>query len=271
MLDVVYGQASEAGRVRPHNEDAATAFVPRSRHETRSRGWMFAVADGAGGRNLGEVASAKAIAVMLEGFSQSAEGVSLASLLPRLIQQANAAVHDVGLSPGRRGRHMATTVVLCALRHDKAVVAHVGNSRCYHIRDGRANQLTSDHTWLTEQREQGIMTAAEAEQSEKRHDLTRSLGPKGSVSVDTGSVSLKPGDVLVLCTDGLYGAMYIEDIARIVSQNKDAETVARELVDYAVEADGSDNATAQVVQVLATDPMEIYRGRLHELHLPESH
>jgi serine/threonine protein phosphatase PrpC len=268
MLDVVYGQASDPGRVRPHNEDAATAFVPRSRHETRSRGWMFAVADGAGGRNFGEVASAKAIEVMLEGFSRAAEGVSLASLLPRLIQQANAAVHDKGLSPERRGRHMATTVVLCALRHDKAVVAHVGNSRCYHIRDGRANQLTRDHTWVTEQREQGVMTAAEAEQSQRRHDLTRSLGPKQSVSVDTGSVSLRPGDVLVLCTDGLYGAMYSEDIARIASQKKDAETIARELVHYAVEADGSDNATAQVIQVLTTEPMEMYRGRLHASQSP---
>ena len=252
MLDVLHGQASDAGRVRAHNEDAATAFIPRSRQEARSRGWMFAVADGAGGRTLGEVASATAVKVMFEGFAQSAEGTSLASLLPSLIQQANTAVHDEGLSPERRGRHMATTVVSCALRQDKAIVAHVGDSRCYHVRNGKADQLTSDHTWVTEQHKQGLITAAEAEQSERRHDLTRSIGSKNFVTVDTFSVSLEPGDVIVLCTDGLYGAMYNEDIARIVSYNKDPERIARELVAYAVEVDGSDNATAQVIQVRST-------------------
>ena len=74
MLDVVFGQASDAGRVRPHNEDAAGAFIPRSRQESRSRGWMFAVADGVGGMDLGEVASAKAVEIMVEGFAHSPEG-----------------------------------------------------------------------------------------------------------------------------------------------------------------------------------------------------
>ena len=229
---------------------------------------MFAVADGVGGRDLGEVASAKAVKIMAEGFAQAAEGVSLASLLTRLIQHANAAVHDEGLQSDRRGRHMATTIVACALRHDQAVIAHVGDSRCYQIRGGNANLLTRDHTWVTEQRKLGLITELEAEQSESRHVLTRSLGPELFVTVDTGSVSLKPGDVLVLCTDGLYGAMYAEDIARITSQNKDAETLAKELVSYAVEVDGSDNATAQVIQIRSTEPMGMYRGRLYALPIP---
>lgn len=268
MLDVVFGQASDAGRVRPHNEDASGVFVPRSRQESRSRGWMFAVADGVGGRDLGEVASAKAVKIMADGFSQAVEGASLASLLTRLIQHANAAVHDEGLQSDRRGRHMATTIVACALRHDQAVIAHVGDSRCYQVRGGSANLLTRDHTWVTEQRKLGLITELEAEQSERRHILTRSLGPELFVTVDTGSVSLKPGDVLVLCTDGLYGAMYAEDIARIASQTKDADAIAQELVNYAVEVDGSDNATAQVIQVRSTEPMGMYRGRLYALPIP---
>jgi protein phosphatase len=177
MLDVVYGQASDVGRVRPHNEDAAGAATPRSRQESRSRGWMFAVADGVGGLDLGEVASARAIEVIAEGFARCTEGVSLASLLPSLIQQANSAVHDEGLHSERRGRHMATTIVACALRHDQAVISHVGDSRCYQVRDGKALQLTRDHTWVAEQRKLGLITAAEAERSESRHVLTRSLGP----------------------------------------------------------------------------------------------
>src|ERR1035437_127648 len=268
MLDVMFGQASDAGRVRPHNEDAAAAFIPRSSHESRARGWMFAVADGVGGIDLGEVASAKAVEIMVESFAHSPEGAPLATLLPRLIQSANAAVHDEGLQPQRRGRHMATTVVSCALRHDSALIAHVGDSRCYQVRDGNANLLTRDHTWVSEQRKLGLITETAAEQSEKRHVLTRSLGPELFVTVDTGTASLKPGDVLVLCTDGLYGAMYPEDIARIASQDKDAATIAAELVGYAVEVDGADNATAQVIQIRSTEPMGIYRGRLYPLPPP---
>ncbi len=267
MLDVVFGQASDVGRVRPHNEDAAGAFSPRSRQESRSRGWMFAVADGVGGLDLGEVASTKAIQVITEGFARSTEGASLASLLPSLIQQANSAVHDEGLHTERRGRHMATTVVACALRHDQAVISHVGDSRCYQVRDGNAIQLTRDHTWVAEQRKLGLITAAEAERSESRHVLTRSLGPEMFVTVDTNSVSLRPGDRLVLCTDGLYGGLYPEDIARIASQNQDIDTLARELVKYAVEVDGSDNATVQVIQVRSVEPMGMYRGRLYPLPL----
>jgi PPM family protein phosphatase len=265
MLDVVYGQASDTGRIRPHNEDSAVAFVPRSRQESRSRGWMFAVADGVGGLDLGEVASAKAVQAIAEGFAQAPEGTSLASLLPRLIQHANSAVHDEGLSADRRGRHMATTVVACALRHDQAVIAHVGDSRCYQVREGKVNLLTRDHTWVTEQRKLGLITAAEAEQSDRRHVLTRSLGPELFVTVDSSSLSMRPGDVYVLCTDGLYGAVYSEDIARIASQIKDPETIAKELVSYAVEVDGSDNATAQIIQVRSTEPMGMYRGRIYAL------
>jgi PPM family protein phosphatase len=267
MLDVVFGQATDVGRVRPHNEDAAGAVTPRSRQESRSRGWLFAVADGVGGMDLGEVASAKAIEIITKGFAQSTEGTSLASLLPSLIQQANSAVHDEGLHSERRGRHMATTIVTCALRHDQAVISHVGDSRCYQVRDGKVLQLTRDHTWVTEQRKLGLITAAEAERSESRHVLTRSLGPEMFVTVDTTSVSLKPGDHLVLCTDGLYGGLYPEDISRVVSQSRDVDAIAQDLVKYAIEVDGSDNATVQVIRVRSIEPMGMYRGRLYPLPL----
>jgi PPM family protein phosphatase len=267
MLNVVFGQATDVGRVRPHNEDAAGSVIPRSRQESRSRGWLFAVADGVGGRDLGEVASTKAIEVITEGFDRATDGTSLASLLPSLIHQANSAVHDEGLHPERRGRHMATTIVACALRHDQAVISHVGDSRCYQVRDGKAIPLTRDHTWVTEQRKLGLISAAEAERSTSRHVLTRSLGPEMFVTVDTTSVSLKPGDRLVLCTDGLYGGLYPEDIARIGSQNKHIERIVHELVQYAVEVDGSDNATAQVIEVQSIEPMGMYRGRLYPLPL----
>jgi protein phosphatase len=253
MLDVVFGQASEAGRVWPRNADSAAAFIPRSRQEIRSRGWMFAVADGRAGTELGDIASGRAVEMMVEGFAQSAEGVSLASLMPRLVQHANAAVHDEGLIPDRRGRRLATTIVSCALRNEHAVVSHVGDSRCFQVRNQEVTLLTQDHTWAAEQRKSGAMTAIQADHSDRRHMLTRSLGPELSVTPDTRSLPLNAGDVLVLCTDGLYEAIYPEDIARIASQNKDPMMIARELVSYAVQVDGSDNTTAQVIRIRATD------------------
>ncbi|MHB1856022.1 MAG: PP2C family protein-serine/threonine phosphatase [Acidobacteriaceae bacterium] len=265
MLDVVFGQASDPGKIRGNNEDSMGAFVPRSRQESRSHGWMFAVADGVGGMDLGEVASAIAVKVMAQGFAQAPERASLPSLMARLIQDANATIHDEALQPERRGKRMATTVVSCALRYDEACIAHVGDSRCYLVREGKATALTQDHTVVGEQRKLGLISAADAERSESRHILTRSLGPELFVTVETRKVSIAAGDLLVLCTDGLYGGLYQEDIARIVSQKKDVEAVARELVSYAVDVDGSDNATAQVIHVRSIEAMAMYRGRLYPL------
>lgn len=265
MLDVIFGQASDPGKVRTNNEDSMGTFVPKSRQEARSRGWLFVVADGVGGMDLGEVASAKAVQVLSEGFTEAQEGTSLASLLPRLIQHANAAVHDEWLRPERRGKRMATTVVCCALRYDQAFISHVGDSRCYHVRDGRAVSITRDHTWVNEQRKLGLLSAAEAAGSEARHILTRSLGPELFVSADSTHVTLRPRDVLVLCSDGLYGGLEEEDIARIASQEKDAQEIAQELVQYAVEVDGLDNATAQVIAIRNVEAMAMYRGRLYPL------
>jgi len=263
MLDVVFGQASNPGKVRDNNEDAMGVFVPISRQQARALGWMFVVADGVGGMDMGEVASAKAVEVMQEGFAQAQEGTSLASLLPRLIQHANAAVHDETLTQERRGKHMATTIVSCALRYDQAYIANVGDSRCYLVRDRQATILTRDHTWIAEQRKLGIVSAEEAALSESRHILTRSLGPELFVSADTNTISLRPHDILVLCTDGLYGQLDNREIVNLVTQDKDVEDIARELVSYSVEKDGTDNTTAQVISVRAIEAMAMYRGRLY--------
>lgn len=263
MLDVVFGQATNPGTIRENNEDAMGHFVPISRQQARTHGWMFAIADGVGGLDLGEVASAKAIEAMVEGFAQAQEGTSVASLLPRLIQHANTAVHDEGLVQERRGKRMATTVVACALRYDQAYIANVGDSRCYLIRDRQVTVLSHDHTLVAEQRKLGIVSAAEADQSESRHVLTRSLGPELFVSADSNSITLQPKDVLVLCTDGLYGKLESRELARIVTQDTNMEEIANELVSYSVEKDGSDNTTAQVISVRAIEAMAMYRGRLY--------
>lgn len=265
MLDLQFGQTSDFGKVRTNNEDAVGSFIPASRQLGRSHGYLFAVADGVGGMDLGEVASATAISVITEQFAKSQSGSMLISLLPRLIQQANSAVHDCTLSSSNGGKKMATTVVACALRYDQAVISHVGDSRCYLVRNGKARQVTQDHTLVNEQRKIGLITAAEIAQSDARHVLIRSLGPEMFVSPDTTAITIQPGDVLVLCTDGLHDEMGEDEIAAIASQKKDAAQIARELVARAVEIDGGDNTTAQVIRVRSVEQVGLYRGRPYRL------
>ena len=216
MLDAQFGQASDFGKVRTNNEDAMGFFIPASRKQARSHGYLFAVADGVGGLDLGEVASATAISVITEQFAKAQPGAMLISLLPRLVQQANAAVHDSALNPEHHGRKMATTLVACALRYDQAVISHVGDSRCYLVRNGQARQITQDHTLVNEQRKMGLISASDIASSDSRHVLIRSLGPEMFVSPDTTAVTLQPGDVLVLSTDGLHDEMSEAEIAQIV-------------------------------------------------------
>jgi protein phosphatase len=265
MLEVQFGQASDFGKVRTNNEDAMGSFLPASRRQARTHGYLFAVADGVGGMDLGEVASATAVSVVTREFAQAQAGTMLTTLLPRLIQQANAAVHDCTLAPEYRGKRMATTIVACALRYDQAVVSHVGDSRCYLVRDGVARQITQDHTMVNEQRKMGLITAGEMATSESRHVLIRSLGPEMFVSPDTTAIALQAGDVLVLCTDGLHDEMPETAIAQIVSQKKNIDEIARELVTRAVEIDGNDNTTAQVIRIRSVEQVGMYRGRPYRL------
>jgi len=265
MLDIQFGQASDFGKVRTNNEDAMGSFVPASRHQARSHGFLFAVADGVGGLDLGEVASATAIQVVTEGFARAQPGAMLPSLMPRLIEQANAAVHDCSLQPQYRGKKMATTLVTCALRYDQAVIGHVGDSRCYLVRNGQVRLLTQDHTWVNEQRKLGILSAEEAAQSDSRHILVRSIGTEMFVAPDMSSHTIQPEDVFVLCSDGMHDETPESEIARIVTQKKPMDEIARELVARAVEIDGGDNTTAQVIRVRAVEQVGMYRGRPYRL------
>ena len=265
MLDVQFGEASDPGRVRVNNEDATGSFIPASRHEARSHGYLFAVADGVGGMEFGEIAAATAIAVLTAEFARAKNSSMLISLLPRLVQQANAAVYDRMLSREYWGRRMATTLVACALRYDQAVISHVGDSRCYLVRGGRARQLTQDHTVMNEQRRRGVISAAEMDDAESNQVLARALGPEEIIAPDTTALSLQADDVLVLCTDGVHTRMGEAELAAIAGQRKSAAELARQLVLRGIELDGTDNTTAQVIRVRGVEQVGMYRGRTYRM------
>lgn len=265
MLDIQFGQASDPGKVCTNNEDAMGYFIPVSSRQARTHGFLFAVADGVGGMDLGEVAAATAVSTLTDGFSKAQYGSMLISLMPQLFEQANAAVHDCTLQPQYRGKRMATTLVACALRHNQAIVSHVGDSRCYLVRNGMAKQVTQDHTWVNEQKKMGLISASEMAESDARHVILRALGTALFVTPDTTALTLWPGDVLVLCTDGLHDKMSASAIAAIVSKRGKIEEIASELVARAVENDGNDNTTAQVIRVRSVEQVGMYRGRPYSM------
>src|ERR1700722_15730490 len=185
-MDVEFAQLSDLGKVRQGNEDYLGYVAPETPERAQSLGWLFALADGVGGHDLGEVASKTAIESLIEGFRSAPSSEPHSALLERLVRKANINVVDAGRAASPGGVAMATTIVACALRYDRATVAHVGDSRCYLIRRNEAALLTSDHTLVNEQVRLGILSADEARESESRHLLSRSLGGALFVNVDIG-------------------------------------------------------------------------------------
>ena len=265
MLDVEFAQLSDAGRVRDHNEDYLGHVAPATPAHVRTHGWLFALADGVGGHDHGEVASRAAVESVLSGFRSAASGTMHNVLLPRLIQEANGHVFEMGMSNGVGGRAMATTLVACALRFDRAVIAHVGDSRCYLVRHDRATLLTRDHTMVNEQIRLGVLSAKEAAESSTKHLLSRSLGGDLFVGVDTSEHQIHVGDVLVLCSDGLHGAVKPSEIAHFANHSADLELAAQKLVALANERDGGDNISVQLIRVRAVERVGMYRGRPYKL------
>lgn len=260
MLEIDFAELSDVGRVRLENEDYLGHVAPDTSEQARSHGWLFAVADGVGGHEKGEVASRTAIETVLEGFREASRGEPLSGLLGKLVRRANTRVLDVGMNSG-----MATTLVACALRYDRAVVAHVGDSRCYLVRGKSATLLTRDHTVANDQARLGLLSSSEVAEAETRHILSRSLGTELSVNAEIDDHQVLPGDTLLLCSDGLHGAISAEDIARVVSETADVELAARRLVALANEKDGSDNVTAQLIRVQNVERVGMYRGRPYKL------
>jgi protein phosphatase len=278
MLELEFAEHTDVGRVRQRNEDAVGHVLPESAVQVRDHGWLFVLADGMGGHAQGDVASRIAVETIVAGFRRIPKGVMHASLLPRLVQEANAAVYEAGHASKARGASMGTTLVACALRFDSAVISHVGDSRCYLFRNGAGALLTRDHTMAAEQLRLGIRSKDEAqskgEEDDSRHLLTRSLGFDLFVAADTSTVNVIPGDVLLLCTDGLHGYVSDVEIERIVNGmdsigatdgSAELDKAAKALTAAANAAGGGDNVTVSLIRVRGVERMGLYRGRPYRL------
>ncbi len=228
---------TDRGRVRPNNEDLVYADAEKG---------ILIVADGMGGHAAGEVASriaVETIARLLTGFILSGEMASGSGgpLLRRALLEANAAIREKAASdPALYG--MATTAVAAVCRGGDVLLAHLGDSRAYLVRDGRLRRLTCDHSLVEEMVQAGRLSEREARHHHLRHIVTRSLGVDEVARPDLAESEWAPGDILLLCSDGLTAMLDDEDIAAaFASRSCDLQETAVALVEEANRRGGYDN------------------------------
>jgi protein phosphatase len=228
------GHATDTGRRRRHNEDSFVDAPP-----------LFAVADGMGGAQAGELASDLAATALRE----REDGGSGEETLVALIQEANRRVYERAVTD-RAVRGMGTTIT-AALVDDAVVrIGHVGDSRAYRIRDGELEQLTQDHSLVAELLRSGKLSPEEAENHPQRSVITRALGTDPDVDVDTFAIDAGPGDVFLLCSDGLTSMVANERILELVEANRrDLDKAAKALVAAANRSGGEDNITVVLFEI----------------------
>lgn len=233
VVSSYYGSRTEIGNVREHNEDSLTVLPP-----------LFAVADGMGGHEAGEVASEITINTLNDLTPQSADAEALA----RAVVAANLNVIKApSQGVGREG--MGTTLTAAILEKERLVIAQVGDSRAYLLHNGSLQQLTRDHSLMADMIEAGQLTEAEARVHPNRSVITRAIGSDPHMQPDLYELNVETGDRLLLCSDGICGMIEDHEIASIMRQAPSAQSCADQLVEAALAAGGFDNATAVVVDV----------------------
>jgi PPM family protein phosphatase len=249
ITNIVFAQRTDIGLKRESNEDSALSFQPEDQQVMESKGVLFVVADGMGGHTRGEVASQLAVNTIRDVYYEQESGDPVASL--RLaIEQANARIYNESLAMSPKlepDQMMGSTCVAAVILGDTVYVANVGDSRAYIVRNGQAHQISLDHSVVAQQLREGLITKEQAKDHPDRNKIYRCLGSE-TVEVDTFSEKVQPGDLLLLCTDGLSELVPEEEVTSIVQQHEPQESVQR-LIARANELGGRDNITAVVARV----------------------
>jgi protein phosphatase len=221
---------SDTGRQRNANEDSFFVRAP-----------IFVVADGMGGAQAGEVAS-KAAA---DAFDVDLPEGPPERVLRETILAANRTIHELARAdPSRAGMGTTLTAAIVDAAGEEVAIGHVGDSRAYRLRAGKLEQLTRDHSLVEEMRRKGQLTDAQAQDHPQRSIITRALGPEPEVEPDLQTVAAAPGDVFLICSDGLTTMLGEEQIAKLLSGATSMSAAVRALVDEANRAGGRDNITA---------------------------
>lgn len=254
-FDIEFAAVTDIGKIREKNEDNILISSELS---------LGVVADGMGGHSAGEIASSIAVSVLAETIRKINTGALKMpdTFLPKLAvterkllmaaNLANAAIYSTAQSSPVY-KLMGTTLTGVLFDKDVAIAVHVGDSRLYLCRDNKIVQLTTDHSLAMEHVRRGLLSKADADKSKIQNVLTRAMGIKKNIEFDLLRFPIKPGDVLVLCSDGLYKGLTEQAINEIVEKGKDLPLVklCKQLVRVSNERDGQDNISAAVIKVFA--------------------
>jgi serine/threonine protein phosphatase PrpC len=261
VLQVEASGLSEAGPLREINEDSIGAFVPGEVAGSERKGYLYVVADGMGGHLAGEVASATAVTTLKDEYYSPSSHTRIEPALRQAVQAANLRVHDLAHRHAEY-RSMGTTLTTVALVGNCAYIAHIGDSRAYHWRGGELRLLTSDHSEAAELVRLRILKPDKVRDHPGRSVLTRSIGSTLISRPDFLRQPIAAGDRFVLCSDGLWSELEDAELAEVVGDRSPAEA-CRELMGRVLARGCPDNASLQVVQVMAAEPEDtLARSRM---------
>lgn len=235
---MIYAYRSDTG-LRKHNEDSF--YVP-----DEGRIPVVIVADGMGGHQAGEVASSMAIDIITRWIDTAAGGSSIA-LLRQAVTEANKRIFDLAMTDDNC-TGMGTTVVMALLERDKYTVANIGDSRLYHYDGQKLRRITRDHSYVQELISSGLITEEQAKDHPQRNLVTRAVGTSRFEKADVGVKSWSDGDILLLCSDGLCGAVDDIDMERLLRSGNDLLTCCDMLVELALKCGSTDNISVVLVQ-----------------------
>lgn len=237
MKNQAYG-LSDVGRRRQNNQDQLLVDEQRD---------VYAIADGMGGHAAGEVASQIAIQALAETINEPNSDGPADQLLVDAVHEGNRRICESVLARGE-WKGMGTTIVALVKRDDRVVIGHVGDSRSYVLRQGKLQQLTDDHSWVGEQVRLGLLTDEEAHSHPMRNIVTRAMGNRLEVDVEVSEQQIQPGDVFLLCSDGLNSMMVDDEIEAVLAEHaNDPAAACRALVAAANDRGGDDNVTVIVL------------------------
>ena len=241
---------TDTGLVRSHNEDAVQISADHS---------IAVLADGMGGYNAGEIASSIATSVFMIELEQQllqldgkhASGKRLQQLMAAAVGIANDQILDAARNePQYSG--MGTTLVAALFRHDRIVIAHIGDSRCYRFRQGKLTLLTRDHSLLQEQIDAGLVSAEWARYAPNKNLITRALGVAPQIDVETNEYQIEEGDLYLLCSDGLSDMLSEEQMTEMMQTHQtELDKLGEVLVQAANDNGGRDNISAILARITA--------------------
>ena len=239
---------TDTGQVRDHNEDFVEWREPTTLDEEVQNGWLYIVADGVGGADAGEVASAYATERTIFHYFDNADRSDWGQRLIDAMFGANRDLRQFIVDRNDNSR-MATTMVTAVIQENHLFIGNVGDSRGYHWRQGYFQQVTKDHSLVAKLLEEGAITPEEAKNHPHGNVILHSLGSEDSPRIDLFDLTWEPGDVLLLCSDGLTGHVEDDELGQIIS-TQSAQKAAQTLISLANERGGKDNISVAIVKYM---------------------